>query len=227
MLAVVLSFSALAADCSAGAATGVSPESSPPTLGVMLRFEHPPSSSLMQLVEKKIRAAFRPSGLDLRWEVLEKLRQPNTYNRSVIMEMRGRCVALPPGAPAQGKPGKLRLGWTIINDGEVLPYCTVDCDQAASVVSMAVASGALSAWMPETYGRLLARAMTHELLHALLRRADHSPTDCRRWLLSGRDLHVDGRLAPEEITELRRLGRAYGRVLAQHDGPAQPETALQ
>jgi len=211
---------------SAGMVSAALPESilmPPPSVGVLLRFERKPGSGFVKDLRREVEAIFRPAGLDMHWEVLDQRTQPKTYDRIVVVEMRGACnlgLINQAGGPAQERS---RLGSTRVQEGEVLPFSMVDCDQIARAVwnSRGNATGRLL--LPVTYRRLTGRVMAHELLHALLRTRDHRESDCARAMLITSDLPQQARLVSSEVAALRRIGLAtLPSALAEGPKPGGP-----
>ena len=186
----------------------------PPTVGVMLKFDRQPAPAFLKRLQKDVAAIFRPAGLDLRWEVLGPGREPHTYDRVVVLELRGYCSAL---RPLNGEPapeGSLPLGWTLINNGEVIPFAVVSCDHMTQALAQPQLRGRHRQLLPTMYNRLAARVVAHELMHTLLRTADHHDGDCTRSPLRDVDLGGAVRLKPDEVAALRQIGRREGTALA-------------
>ncbi len=185
---------------------GVSPLLQPPRVGLLLRFEHPPDSRFVKQLRREVSRLFQPSGLDFRWEVLDGGRRPGAYEAVVLVEMRGRCSDHRVFEVREEPESRVDLGWTIVNDGEVIPYSVVDCDQIARVTRR---TGQFSdrRLLPWLFLRLAARVTTHEILHVLLQTTEHHNTDFRRSPLDSSALLLDARLSHAEVAALRRLGR--------------------
>lgn len=205
--------------CSAGVAQAapVSPQFLPPTVGILVKFNGKHSSGFLRALQNQVGGIFRPTGLELRWEVLGGNKRPGTYDRVVIIEMRGSCDLYPPYNPPDLSEPNLKLGWTIVNNGEVLPYAVVDCDRIAGVVSRARLQFLTLSPPPAVYARLASRVVAHELMHVLLRTSDHDRTDCTRSPLKATDLPIEPRLAAKEIAALRQIGRTRRETVARRD----------
>ena len=190
------------------------PELRPPTVGVMLKFDRQRAPAFLKQLQKDVAAIFRPTGLDLHWEIVGAGRQPGAYDRVVVLEMRGCCDTLRPlnGGPAPD--GSLPLGWTLISDGEVIPYAVVDCDHMARALAQPQIRIQNRQLLPGLYSRLASRVVAHELMHTLLRTADHHDGDCTRSPLRDVDLAREVRLEPNEVAALRQIGRPSGTALA-------------
>ncbi|MBI3694800.1 MAG: hypothetical protein HY238_08175 [Acidobacteria bacterium] len=186
----------------------------PPTVGVMLKFDRQPAPAFLKQLQKDVAAILRPTGLDLHWEMVGAGHHPGAYDRVVVLEMRGYCSGL---RSLNGEPppeGGLPLGWTLINNGEVIPYAIVDCDQMARALAQPQLRIQSRQLLPSLYSRLASRVVAHELMHTLLRSADHHDSDCTRSPLRAVDLTREVRLRPNEVAALREIGRPSGTALA-------------
>ncbi len=205
---------------SVAATPPVSPEYLPPTVGVMLSFEHQPPRHYLQQIQQDVAQIFRPSRLDLHWQVMQGGVQPDSFSRAVVVEVRGRCGF---GRVAEVTPSHephVRLGWTAVNDGEVIPHVTVDCDQIAAAIAGARSQGFPRPTLPVLYHRLIARVLAHELMHALLRSTDHNSSDCLKSPLRVVDLWAPARLSAHNLEALRDVGRAKQWPVASGPWPA-------
>ncbi len=200
----------------AAAAEPSSSRFAPPTVGILVKFERRPPSIFSKMLQHQVKAIFRPSGLDLEWEILGEKKLPSTYDRVVIVEMRGFCNPNRFQEPREARDQKAPLGWTMVNDGEVLPYAVVDCDRIRQVLSGANRRST-DFPSPAVYYRLAGRVLAHELMHVLLRTSEHHQSDCMRSPLRATDLEAEPRLQPSEIAALRQIMRTRGETLARID----------
>ncbi len=219
----------LALSFTAGApAAPLSPELLPPTVGVLLKFDRKPTPGFVKQLQKEVAGIFQPTGLDLRWEILDGKHGSKTYNRVVMIEMRGRCTPFRAveATPQGGTPeGGLSLGWTLIGNGEVLPFAVVSCDQIAVAMANMRAQMPNRQVFPSMYTRLAGRVVAHELMHTLLRTPEHHASDATRSPLHPADLDVQAQLRPEEVTALRGIARSQAPTLAQGEKKAGSSTA--
>ncbi len=192
----------------AGAQSYVPPALAAPKVGLMVAFDQPPQKDFLKQLRREVEQIFRPSGLDLTWELRDGRKQPGTYDRVALLDFRGQCGSNRLSDARGSSTGSQRLGETVVSEGEVLPFTFVDCNQIASVVRNVHQQWARESLLPGIYRHLAARVVAHELMHALLRTADHHPTDCMRPSLQAPDLQSEARLTPPEIAALRLVGRA-------------------
>lgn len=203
--AVLLLFSAaLAAPYSFPAVPAKpAPEFLPPTVGILLRFDRPPGTLFLKALRRELEYIFQPAGLDLRWEVLDGTTVSGSYNRVVLVEMHGHCN--PSGvrelhhAPQPNVP----LGWTIVNDGEVISRVAVDCDAIGGLASEMRGRFTNSLMVERIFLRVLGRVVGHEMLHALLATPDHHNSPYTRAHLRAADVLAVPRLSSDEVSRLR------------------------
>jgi hypothetical protein len=119
--------------------------------------------------------------------------------------MRGHCNPSAARGP-YGAPGpKAPLGWTFINDGEVIPRVAVDCDAIGGLASKMRGRFTNSLMVERTFVRMLGRVVGHEMLHALLATPDHHNSAYTRAHLRSADLAGTPRLSSEEASRLRQV----------------------
>ena len=184
-----------------------------PRVGVYLKFEKPVFDKAARTLGKAVEQIFAPAGVELHWQLLDGRQPPGEFDRAVVIEMRGSCTPWRQQEPPAGSE-RLTLGWTRIEDGAVIPFCMVDCDAIARSLARpsSMTGGAAGAYT--RYWQLAARVLAHELMHALLRSAEHYSSDCLRSPLRAVDLASPARLKPAETAALRRIGLAAPPILA-------------
>jgi hypothetical protein len=180
----------------------------------MLSFEHGPPRSYVQQLQRDVAEIFRSAHLNLHWEILAPHHQPGSYTRAVVVDVHGRCGFPRIGEVSPHHGANVRLGWTLVNDGEVFPHAVVDCDRIAAVIAGARTQAPHRQVLPDLYARLTARVVAHELLHALLRSADHTPSGDLKTPLRLGDLLGPVRLSHNTLQALRQLGRPAVPALA-------------
>jgi hypothetical protein len=191
-------------------------ELGPPTVGIVLRWEKKPAEAFVRLLRSEVEHIFRPAGLVLRWEVGQKKRV-GSYDRVVVVTLRGNCSEhriydFPEGSLVNGSP----LGWTYVNDGELIPHSALDCDQIARALAEMRGRLPHQLTVRNVHVRLAARVLAHEMMHVLLRTRDHDAADFTSPTLRLEDLQKGLRLRSEQISALRRIGRgAPGVSLAE------------
>jgi hypothetical protein len=107
--------------------------------------------------------------------------RPTTDFALVVLELRGTCVA----GTQSGKPGPLAS--TVVSEGQVIPFASVDCDGLNRVIGASLADepGARRDFL---YGRAMARLVAHEMYHILEKTTRHHRTGVARACLHAGDL---------------------------------------
>ncbi len=189
------------------AGTPVLQDYGPPRVGVLLQFEKPAAPGFLKPLEQEVGKTFRAAGIDVRWEVLSPQKRVGTYDRVIIAQMRGAC-GFPRVATVTEAPDlRARLGWTMVNEGDVIPHSVIDCEQIARVVAQWRRQGARHATIPALYYRLASRVLTHEMMHVLLKTPDHDHADFTRSPLRSSDFDLVPKLNREQIAALMRAFR--------------------
>jgi hypothetical protein len=178
-----------------------------PTVGIVVYWEKKPPKTFVRLLQSEVEHILRPSGLSLRWEVGPQKRV-GSYDRVVVVTLKGVCSEhrvydYPEGTLVNGSP----LGWTYVNDGELIPHSALDCDQIARALAERRRRLPQQFTIRNVHARLAARVLVHEMMHVLLRTSDHDAADFTRPTLRLEDLKTGLRLRPEQISALRRIGR--------------------
>jgi len=196
-----------------------SPQFAKPTVGLILTFQQQPAPAFARELRRSVDEVFRPAGLGFHWLTDLKV-QPGTYDRAIVANLTGRCDPRRMDELPATSHGRLQLGTTVVNDGEVIPFINLHCDDMARVVSAQRAVTPNRLQLDAMFYRVAARVMAHELMHALLKTTDHRNTDCARAPLRAADLMMNAKLQPSEVAALREIGRAWHVKLAREGSPA-------
>jgi len=179
----------------------------PPTVGIVILSRRPPPEHFLSHFQREVEHLFRPARLTLRWEV-GSARRGGTYNRIVVVELRGSCSPERIGGPdvPEVVPGA-PLGWTYVMDGEVIPHSVLDCDRVAATVAEARTRMSGPAHVRNLFGRLAARVLVHEMMHVLLQTTEHDAADFTRSPIRPADLQTAPRLRRAQVLALERALR--------------------
>lgn len=190
----------------------------PAVLTVYMRDAGECSSRLLSEMQAEAGGIMRPAGIILVWRHFHHARCAEPVPALVVLTLEGacrsegRCRAAGPSAP---------LGWTHRTDGEILPFCVVDCDRVRQVVDPNIR------YLPvETrdflYGKALGRVVAHELYHIVANTAGHATDGLAKPLLTASEL-VSGlcRFGKVEVDLLRRAAMRAFRVAEQRSATQQ------
>lgn len=209
----------------AGVVAAAPPPAVPsPQVAVLLSFQNRAVPDLVEQVRREVDGIFSPAGLTLVWQSDPPGFPPGPEQEIVRVEMRGNCrLSLVEGFAAPFR-GRAALGWTRIHNGRVLPESAVECDQIARAMQSLSHQVRNRALLQRLYIKLVGRVMAHELMHALLRTADHHLAFNLEAPLRPADLLEPVRLLPFQIAALQQAHeqRFSGPMLAGKGGSPLP-----
>lgn len=131
----------------------------PVSVGVVLKFERTPPHDFLLALQQEFAEIMLDACCRLHWVAPEK--NSATWDRAFVVRFRGNCVAgegLPPNS-------RVTLAQAPYQEGSILPYADVDCDQLRDFLNTTAAS---------RFGRATGRLLAHELYHVLLQTHQHS-----------------------------------------------------
>lgn len=132
-------------------------------LALFTDFEHTPSAGALLAMRQEIARIFEPSGLQPEWHARHETEVLARLPRFVVISFRGACR--PQTGLAELVDSDVTLASTEVNDGRVLPFTSVQCDEIRSL-------------MPEAkepaLGIAMARVVAHEIYHVLLQTREHA-----------------------------------------------------
>ena len=156
-------------------------------IGILFDFGTQPESEVIDLMQSEIRDILAPAQLDISFQRLGERGASQPFKKIVIVRFLGDCQSQADSGGIQlNEPGTLdypALGRTDIDNGRVLPYVRVYCNEVRAFMPAVSRTS-----FPQLYGRALGRVVAHELYHALLSTREHSRTGVARVVQSARDL---------------------------------------
>lgn len=157
-------------------------------------------------------AILRPAGIALAWRHFPHSRHSEPVSSLIVFSFSGACCSgMRPGPAGSSKP----LGWTHWTDGEILPFCVVDCDRIREVVSPIIQYMPLEA-RDFHYGRALGRVAAHEMYHVIASTTVHASRGLAKPLLTASEL-VSGacRFTAVELDMMRNAAMRGFRVVTR------------
>ncbi|MBK7927620.1 MAG: hypothetical protein IPJ98_09030 [Bryobacterales bacterium] len=196
---------------SAGTLCG-SQDAPPAVLTVYMRDAGECSSRLLSEMQAEAGGIMRPAGIRLVWRHFHHAQCAEPVPALVVLTLEGacrsegRCRAAGPLAP---------LGWTHSTDGEILPFCVVDCDRVRHVVDPNIRHLPVET-REFLYGKALGRVVAHELYHIIANTTGHATEGLAKPLLTASEL-VWGlcRFGKVEVDSLRRAAMRAFRMVEQ------------
>jgi hypothetical protein len=184
-------------------------------IGIMLSAPPGTPAAVVKELKKETGRVFNLPNTQLVWKNLDEIEWGESYNRVVVMRLKGHCT----GQPLRSTPRRSSLGLTHISDGQVLPFIEIDCNRIQAVIDQG--------WLPINpglLGRALAMVAVHELHHVLTVSMVHDSEGITKSSFSRNDLCLSGlALADQALQRLKKSLRLE--VLESHaTGAPRPET---
>jgi hypothetical protein len=172
-----------------------------PSVGIFVDFDASPAPMAMAAMKREVGAIMRPTGLGVDWRQLSENKGTEAFAGLVVVRFKGRCHARP--WVDEAEPGKVALGHTIVQEGHVLPFTEINCEQVRK--TLPYLGTHCDHERQNALGRALGRVVAHELYHALARTTEHTGKGLGRATQSLRDL-VTGtlRFSPDDSEAIRR-----------------------
>jgi hypothetical protein len=191
----------------------------PVVIHLTFQKKEPPQAFLRRL-QREVEEIFAPAGMKLEWMIAPERPAAAEPAERIEVEMLGTCRLDWLLRNESRLSGQIKLGWTRVREGRVLPESAVDCDRIAEVVFAANRHENNLALLHGTYTRVVSRVMAHELMHALLRTLEHHFAFEAGHAVRPKDLLEPARLEPSQIEALGKiLGREPGTMLARDPAP--------
>ncbi|MBI3471715.1 MAG: hypothetical protein HY013_10190 [Candidatus Solibacter usitatus] len=162
---------------------------SPPTVTVFTHFDQDFDEVSLGEMKSEVASLLRP--IEIEWRSLDDPSHiKGAFETIVVATFKGGCDAddpLPRGRAAGA------LGWTIQEDGEVLPFAHVDCDRVRKLIAPVVSRDHHRQRHSE-FGRAAGLVLAHEMYHILANTTRHAEAGAAREYYSPREL-VSGALS--------------------------------
>jgi cytochrome c553 len=145
------------------------------SVAIYTQFQHQPAKAVLNAIQTEASSLMSPAGLHLTWKSLPSTGS-EVSSAIAVVSFQGRCSAavLPP------QPGlELRLGWSHVSDGAVLPFAGIDCDTILGFVGRRL-NTMPSAGRDEVFGKAIGRVLAHEFDHMFAESAEHGARDMDR-----------------------------------------------
>jgi hypothetical protein len=133
---------------------------------VYLRFENPPPAGMVEGLSAELETLMAPAGIRLDCRLLDDSRG-EVSAELVVVSLKGSWQTSKPVRRNKSDP----LGWTHISDGDILPFCTVDCDRIRDFIDPCLRDE--PAPCKHLFCRAIARVLAHELYHIFADTTEH------------------------------------------------------
>jgi hypothetical protein len=141
-----------------------------PAIGVFLDFDAIPSQRSIEEMKKEAGKILNTAGYELDWRNLKQNQGREGFHNVVVVKFHGKCRLEVPSLISQAVEGPVTMASTLVQDGRVLPFSEVQCDQVRRVLSYAPKD------RQRALGLALGRVVAHELFHFVLNTTRHAAT---------------------------------------------------
>ena len=187
-------------------------------IGVFLDFDHDPSQSLVQTMEREVGAVLAATGAQLSWLKLHTDSQTETFDDLAVLRFQGSCRTEEPSRQVSPRAERITLASTDISSDSIGSYGSVLCDQIKTHISSLLDAPELRD-REIVLGRALGRVVAHELYHILAKTEEHTVGGITRALQTPFDL-------VKENFHLDRQALQWLRQRLQIAKAASPQQAL-
>ena len=178
-------------------------DKTPPAITVYTQFDHPYSTTAMDVMRQELGAIMSPLGLDFTWRDLNAAHGNEVSVELVVVTFKGKCEIDSESYPS-GETGA--LGWTHISDGTILPFSDVDCDKIRRFIGSEVRALDPKA-RDIAYGRAVGRVLAHELYHVFTNTTRHASWGVAKAFYTSKDLVSERFQFQEKDTTALRSGK--------------------
>src|SRR5215471_14991039 len=174
---------------------------SPPQLAILMKFDVPPSASVLEAMQHEVAKIFEPAGIQLVWRLLEQNDGTELFSHVVVLRFRGICRTLPASlSELQPFVEDLELANATVRDGETLPFAEVHCDRVSAF---------LRPWrkaeQAATLGVAMGRVIAHELYHIMTNTLTHGMGALSKASVTSQELAWGGaRFSPAEVELVKK-----------------------
>jgi hypothetical protein len=139
---------------------------------------------LLSQIQAEVEQVMRPTGSRFEWRPLDLTKTNKPACSLLIVRFEGDCRF---EGSCKPRPRPFTLGWTHVTDGEVLPFCGVDCDLVRQVIASELQSRP-EGEQERLFARALGRVVAHEFYHILADTRSHSGRGLAQRFFSAGDL---------------------------------------
>jgi hypothetical protein len=127
-------------------------------------------SHIVSQIQSEVEHVMRPLKLRFEWRAMEGNYRTDPACMAVILTFSGTCSY---DQSCRRNLEPVSLGWTHITDGEILPFCSVDCTLVRQTIA-SVLQKRLAQDRQTLISRAIGRVIAHEFYHILAGTRQHS-----------------------------------------------------
>jgi len=146
-----------------------------PSVGVFLDFDNVPAKAPVETMKKEVESLLKSSGVTLDWRTTGNNHGDETFDGLVVLKFHGKCrvESWQSAGTAFGAGESRALGTTRVEDGHVLPFSEVKCDEVRQALGY-LRPEANQGEKQKALGLALGRVVAHELYHVLAKTTVHA-----------------------------------------------------
>ena len=130
-----------------------------PSVAIFLGFDSAPTRVSLESMKAEVARLMKPTGFKLHWRSLKQNTGAEWFSSVVVLNFHGTCKLEYTPDDGDQPDGEVTLATTQVNDGRVLPYSDIACDQVVRVLANSIGN------RQKALGTALGRVVAHELFH--------------------------------------------------------------
>jgi hypothetical protein len=155
---------------------------------------------IVSQIQSEVEHAMRPLNLRFEWRAMEGDYRTDPSCMAVILTFNGTCLY---DRSCRRNLDPVSLGWTHITDGEILPFCSVDCTLVRQTIAWVLQRRRVED-RQTLISRAVGRVIAHEFYHILAGTRQHSKEGLASAYVEPDDLVLyGGSFDPTAITRMR------------------------
>ena len=152
-----------------------------PSVGVYLDFDSVPGDVPVEVMKREVDKILKPAGVALDWRLVKENHGDEAFAGLVVLKFRGKCKlegwnSQEPDLHRLGDETQT-LGATKVDNGRVLPFTEVRCDQVKKALAYARTD---QKDRQRAFGLALGRVVAHEIYHILAQTTSHAAAGLAR-----------------------------------------------
>ena len=180
-----------------------------PGVAIYVKTVEVPSAPVLDAMKMEVEELLSPLGIPIDWRNLDRVYK--SAPDLAVLTLRGACDT----STQRPRPKDvLRLGWTHVSEGQVLPFAELDCDRLRWVIQKGLA-GTTPNMRDLRMGKALGRIAAHELYHIFAHTMEHGSEGLTRASISPDELTMEEcRFRTQDLRAMREGLANVRRVLS-------------
>ena len=180
-------------------------------LDVFLQAAPVESPELLVYLKAEVDQALQTAGYQVRWIPPQSSTEHVGLRSLALIKLKGVCAQPQPSETDHEVSPDAWLGSTVVNEGHVSPFMSVNCSLLGSVLAKRLETET-STRRVQLLGRAAGRVIAHEIYHMLADSLEHTPQGITKASFNSTDLLADEltftHLALRRLTQPQLIARA-------------------